>query len=81
MIENILKELEKETNFIYDNYDSFTDEFIKCDFIDMYEIRYNYNEISFVYISDSGCHIVEHIDIKKYLKWKNKTCKDDAKSN
>lgn len=63
--------LQKETDFIFDNYDSFTDEFIKFNFIDMYEIRFGADEISFVFISDEGSHCIEHISFDKYDKWKS----------
>ena len=67
--------LESETNFIYDNFDSFTSEFIQCDFIDMYEVRFGTNEIRFVWIDDEGQHISDSIDFDTYDNWKNKIIK------
>lgn len=64
--------LKKETDLIFENYDSFTDSFIKGNIIDMYEIRFGASEVSFVYISECGSHYIGHITFDDYDKWKEK---------
>lgn len=76
MNKELITLLESETNFIYDNFDEFTSEFIKCDFIDMYEVRFGTNEIRFVWITDEGQHISDSIDFDTYDNWKNKIIKN-----
>ena len=75
MNKELIALLESETNFIYDNFDEFTSEFIKCDFIDMYEVRFGTSEIRFVWITDKGQHISDSIDFNTYDNWKNKIIK------
>lgn len=69
-LEEALIIIEKEIDFIFDNYDSFVCKFIKRKIIDMYEISFSH-ELKFVYIEDSGCHICDKLSIKEYLDWKN----------
>jgi len=75
-LEEMLKLLDEEINFIWEHEDSFRKKFMKFKTaFEFYEVSFTPQSVNFKYILESGRHISDSAFIEEYQKWKSSIIK------
>lgn len=71
--ERLTEMLREEIGFIFDNDESFLQNFALMECIDLVEVSFtDVPSLKFVYISSDGEHIADYISLNYYYEWKGK---------
>lgn len=78
----IIEDLNPYFDIIYDNEESFLNEFAQFEFafgVGLIEVSFGDSSVKFVYVMDSGASIAYDVKFDDFIKWVNKINLTDKK--
>lgn len=74
MLRDALVVIGAETDYIFNNEESFSERFVKADYWTLTEVSFTNKRVNFVYIHKHGERIADSITIDEYIDWVNSKC-------